>query len=126
MGLSKLLAGLVLIWTFWCLQAPAAVRGWLNWRGPQQKGTSTQRSLPDKIGVKKPLWMANYPGASTPVIADGKLYIMCYLGEGTDLQEGVACFDAETGKPLWQQFFSDFLSDIIYKRYATSSPTIDP
>ena len=35
---------------------------------------------------------------STPVIANGKLYIMGYLGEGPDLDEGVACFDAETGK----------------------------
>ncbi len=103
----------------------AGVRGWLNWRGPQQNGTSTEKNLPDKIEAKKPLWMNNYRGASTPVVADGKVYIMCFLGEGPELQEGVACFDAETGKPVWQQLFSDFLSDIIYKRYATSSPTID-
>ena len=51
---------------------------------------------------------------------------MGYLGEGGDLQEGVICFDAETGKELWRQLYSDFLSDTIYLRYATSSPTIDP
>ena len=38
----------------------------------------------------------------------------------------MACFDAETGKILWQQLYPDFLSDTIYLRYATSSPTIDP
>src|SRR4051812_29248576 len=107
-------------------QASADVRGWLNWRGPQQNGTSTEKNLPDKIDPKKPLWVQNFPGASTPVVANGKVYIMCFVGEGTELQEGVACFDAETGKPLWQQMFSDFLSDIIYRRYATSSPTVDP
>src|SRR6266446_3573898 len=80
---------------FSCLPARAAVRGWLNWRGPQQNGTSTEKSLPDKIDAKAPLWMNNYPGASTPVVANGKVYVMCYLGEGPDLQEGVACFDAE-------------------------------
>ncbi|MEC8989489.1 MAG: PQQ-binding-like beta-propeller repeat protein, partial [Verrucomicrobiota bacterium] len=48
-----------------------------------------------------------------------------HLGEGADLQEGVFCFDAETGKKLWEHKFNDFLSDIIYTRYSSSSPTID-
>lgn len=103
----------------------APVRGWLSWRGPEQNGTSREKGLPDKLAVEQALWTADFPGASTPVIANGKLYLMGYLGEGTDLQEGVACFDAETGQKLWQQLFSDFLSDIIYKRYATSSPAVD-
>jgi outer membrane protein assembly factor BamB len=102
-----------------------AARGWLSWRGPDQNGTSTETGLPDKVDVNAALWTADFPGASTPVIANGKLYIMGYLGDGADLQEGVACFDAETGKRLWQQLFSDYLSDTIYKRYATSSPTLD-
>src|SRR3954468_17383867 len=108
------------------LASSADVPGWLNWRGPQQVGVSNEKNLPDKIDPKKPLWIQNFPGASTPVVANGRVYVMTFLGEGTELQEGVACFDAETGKPVWQQFFSDFLSDIIYRRYATSSPTIDP
>ena len=103
-----------------------AARGWLNWRGPHQNGTSAETGLPDKIDPNAALWTADYPGASTPVIASGRLYIMGYVGDGAELQEGITCFDAETGKKLWQQLFSDFISDIIYKRYATSSPTIDP
>lgn len=103
-----------------------AVQGWLDWRGPQQTGASLETGLPDKVDAKAALWTADFPGQSAPVIANGKLYIMGYLGEGPDLKEGVACFDAETGKPLWKQLFSDFLSDIIYLRYATSCPTIDP
>jgi len=102
------------------------VHGWLNWRGPDQNGASRETGLPDKIDPQHPLWVADFPGASTPVIANGRLYIMGYLGEDADLQEGVACFDAETGKKLWQHLFNDFISDIIYKRYATSSPVIDP
>ncbi len=82
-------------------------------------------ACPDKVDPQHPLWTADLPGQSTPVIANGKLYIMGYLGEGPDLQEGVVCFDAETGKELWRQLFSDFLSDTIYLRYATSSPTVD-
>ncbi|MFN7137948.1 MAG: PQQ-binding-like beta-propeller repeat protein, partial [Limisphaerales bacterium] len=102
------------------------VRGWLNWRGPQQNGMSLERGLPDSIDPKNPLWRVEFPGQSAPVIANGKLYIMGYIDEGADLREGVACFDAETGKKLWEQRYNDFLSDTIYLRYATSSPAVDP
>lgn len=99
--------------------------GWLSWRGPQQNGTSLETGLPDTVDPQHPLWAANVPGQSTPVIANHRLYIMGYTGEGENLQEGVICFDAETGKELWRRMFSDFLSDTIYLRYGTSSPTID-
>lgn len=104
----------------------AATQGWLSWRGPLQNGTSLEKNLPDKVDPQKPLWTADLPGQSTPVIANGKLYIMGYVDEGPDLREGIACFDAETGQKLWEQRYNDFLSDTIYLRYATSSPTIDP
>ena len=104
----------------------AAVRGWLQWRGPDQTGTTRETGLPEKVDAKGALWTAPLPGQSAPVIADGKLYINGYLGEGPDLQEVVACFDAETGKMLWDHRENDFLSDIIYLRYSNSSPTVDP
>jgi outer membrane protein assembly factor BamB len=109
-----------------CAASAGPVRGWLAWRGPEQCGVSRETGLPDKIDPRNPLWRVDFPGQSTPVIANGKLYIMGYLGEGPDLQEGVACFDAETGKKLWQALYNDFLSDTIYLRYATASPAIDP
>ena len=118
--------GLILGGAFTPLAAQAApVQGWLSWRGPQQNGVSTETRLPDGVDTQHPLWIADVPGQSTPVVANGKVYIMGYLGEGEELQEGVICFDAETGKELWRHLFSDFLSDTIYLRYATSSPTVD-
>jgi len=104
----------------------APVTGWLNWRGPEQTGVSRETGLPGTVSVSDALWVADYPGQSTPVIANGRLYIMGYQGEGANLQEGVSCFDANTGKLLWSHRYNDFISDIIYLRYATSSPTIDP
>jgi outer membrane protein assembly factor BamB len=103
-----------------------AADGWLNWRGPNQNGNSPEKNLPATLGAGNTLWTADFPGMSTPVIANGKLYVMGYQGQGPDLDEGVSCFDAETGKLLWQHFYADFLSDTIYLRYATSSPAIDP
>ncbi len=107
------------------LPADGAVQGWLNWRGPFQNGTSLEKGLPDKVSARDALWTADLPGQSTPVIANGKLYVLGYVGEGPDLQECIACFDAETGRKLWQKGYSDFLSDTIYLRYATSAPAVD-
>ena len=119
-------AGLLLAGLSLSRLSAAPIRGWLAWRGPEQTGVSRETGLPDKVDPKDPLWRADFPGQSTPVIANGRLYIMGYLGEGADLQEGVACFDAETGKKLWQQLYNDFISDTIYLRYATATPAIDP
>jgi len=105
--------------------APAAT-GWFSWRGPNQNGSSAETNLPTTLDASHPLWTADFPGQSTAVAYNGRIYIMGYLGEGPDLQEGVACFDANTGKKLWQKLYLDFLSDTIYTRYSTSSPTIDP
>jgi outer membrane protein assembly factor BamB len=104
----------------------SAATGWLSWRGPEQTSVSRETGLPSKVDAKAPLWSIDFPGQSSPVIADGKLYINGYLGDGPDLREITACFDAETGAQIWQHAENDFLSDTVYSRYATSSPSIDP
>ena len=106
--------------------APGAATGWLSWRGPEQSGLSRETGLPESVDPSKPLWSAEFPGQSTAVLSGGKVYISGYLGDGPDLQEGLACFDANSGKKEWQHLYNDFLSDTIYLRYATASPTIDP
>lgn len=106
----------------------ARVNGWLSWRGPQQNGTSLEKGLPDTVAVDGPnnLWHYDVSGAGTPVIANGRLYVLGYGGQGPDLQELLLCVDANTGKKLWEKRFSDYLSDIVYDRYAIGSPAIDP
>ena len=104
----------------------SAATGWLSWRGPEQTSVSRETGLPVKVDAKAPLWSVDFPGQSAPVISEGKLYINGYLGDGPDLREILACFDADTGAQLWQHAENDFLSDTVYSRYATSSPSIDP
>lgn len=124
MKLSTLIA-LASLLTLASVSPAAPATGWLTWRGPLQNSVSLEKGLPQKIDGKVALWTADFPGQSTPVIANGRLYINGFEGEGQDLQEYVRCFDAETGKLIWQHSESDFLSDTIYLRYATSSPTVD-
>src|ERR1022692_1104030 len=120
------LMGCVLVGVGPLAGAAGGPRGWLSWRGPEQSGYSRETVLPDRVSTQDTLWVADFPGQSAPVIANGKLYAMGYTGQGADLQEGVACFDAETGQKLWQHLYNDYLSDTIYLRYATASPAIDP
>jgi outer membrane protein assembly factor BamB len=123
---ASVAAGCVFLFHFGAGAAPATpVRGWLSWRGPEQTGVSRETGLPSKVSTQNALWVADFPGQSAPVIANGKVYAMGYLGQGPDLQEGIGCFDADTGQKQWQQLYNDFLSDTIYLRYATASPAVD-
>jgi len=107
--------------------SPDGARGWLSWRGPQQNGVSLETGLPDKweLGGANDLWSCKISGRGTPVVADGKLYVWGYEGEGADLQEVLLCLDAENGRKIWEQRFNDFLSDIVYTRYSIGAPTVD-
>ncbi len=103
-------------------QEKREVRGWLNWRGPQQNGTSLEKGLPEKATE---LWSIDLQGRGTPVIADGRVYSWGYRGKGQDLREVLACLEEPTGKILWEHSFRDFFSDVVYDRYSIGSPTVD-
>ena len=84
-GRSALHALRVVLYLLPALTACAApLQGWLSWRGPEQTGVSREGGLPSKVSPQEALWVADYPGQSTPVIANGKLYIrdqdvlLCY------------------------------------------------
>src|SRR5437764_13583215 len=73
--------------------AGADVRGWLDWRRPQQDGTSLEKGLPDKweLGGANDLWLIDISGGGSPVIANGKVFALGYRGSGQDLQEVLFC-----------------------------------
>jgi len=105
----------------------AAPGGWLSWRGPRQDGSSDEKNLPEKWTPdgENCLWARELPGQSSPVFHNGRMYIMAWEGVGPDLQEGLYCLDPETGKTNWSAKYNDFLSDVIYTRYASAAPAID-
>ena len=105
-----------------------SLRGWLSWRGPNQNGTSGETGLVEdiEIGGESELWTYPLRGRGTPVVAGGRVFAMAYSGEGANLQERIICLDEKTGELIWERVWSDFLTDIIYDRYAIGSPTVDP
>src|ERR1043166_7441366 len=95
---------------------------WLHWRGPEQNGVSREKDLPEswspdpKAPNNNLIWKAPYGCRSTPLVMNGRVYIINDAGEGIHEQERVMCFDAETGKVLWEHRFNVFHTDIVSSR----------
>lgn len=103
-------------------------KDWLFWRGPAGTGVSEQTNLPNKLTLEKDslLWTHEIQGGGVPVIAGGRAYQFGYYGVEDDLQEALVCFDAASGKVLWERTHSDFISDIVYNRYGVGAACVDP
>jgi outer membrane protein assembly factor BamB len=86
------------------LAAPAAAEDWPQWRGPARDGAWTEQGVLTSFpaGGLPILWRAAVgPGLSSPIVAEGRVFL-------TDLEltrpmthERVLCFDAGSGRPLW-------------------------
>jgi outer membrane protein assembly factor BamB len=73
---------------------------WMRFRGPNGTGVSMDRGLPTVIDRDKGvLWSAKLPkGSSSPVVAQGRVYLTAYEGD----QRLVFCYDAATGRERWR------------------------
>lgn len=86
----------------------ARAENWPNWRGPNQDGSSPEKSLPAKFskteGVK---WATPLPGlsASVPVVWGDKVFITAPIDDKKQLV--ALCYDANTGKELWRNVMSE-------------------
>ena len=101
---------------------------WAQWRGPEQNGMSAETRLPStwsKSGENL-VWKAAYGGRSTPIVMNGRAYIINNAGSGVNEQERVMCFDADTGKVLWEYRFNIFHTDIPSNRVGWASLAGDP
>src|SRR5688572_11259966 len=107
---------------------PAVGNDWAEWRGPARDGVSLEKGLPSKWSPagENLAWKAPYGGRSAPIVMGDRLYLQNAAGKGESLQERVICFNADTGKVLWEHRFNIYLSDVPPHRIGWASPVGDP
>ena len=87
------------------LTTGAIAGDWTQFRGPGGAAIADEKGLPEKWDVKDGIrWKAALPGRglSCPVIAGGKVYVTACTGYRENRLH-VLCFDAATGKKLWER-----------------------
>jgi outer membrane protein assembly factor BamB len=101
---------------------------WAEWRGPARDGVSNEKNLPVRWSPagENLAWKAPYGGRSAPVVFGNHVYLQNTAERGASEQERVMCFDADTGKLLWEHRFNVYLSDVPAHRVGWASPTVDP
>ena len=104
------------------------VGDWPEWRGPNRDGVSREKNLPEKWSLtgENLAWKAAYGGRSAPIVMGDHLYLQNSAGEGAAQQERLMCFNADTGKLLWERRFNIFQSDVPPHRVGWASPAADP
>lgn len=113
---------------FFSAALPGRAADWPSWRGPQQTGASHEKAVitrwtPDG---ENQLWKAPVGGRTTPILMNGRLFLIGPVGTGQCIQERVACLDAETGKLIWEHRFNVYLTTIVEDRVGWTSLAGDP
>ena len=100
---------------------------WAAWRGPNHDGASEETGLVSTWSTEGEnlLWRVDFVGRSTPVVLDGRVCVVGRVGEGVDKQEQVACFDAQSGKLLWEHRLNVFLTSVPFPRVGWASLAAD-
>jgi outer membrane protein assembly factor BamB len=126
------------LWLLVALAVPAAVavnaENWPEWRGPGRIGRSAETGLPSSWSPagENLAWRVPIGGRSAPVVFGDHLYLQTTAGAapgsvtGATMQERLICFDADTGKQIWEHKYNIFLGDVPPHRIAWSSPAVDP
>jgi len=102
---------------------PLLAADWPSWRGPNQNGAATEAGLISTWSVdgENLIWKADFIGRSTPIVMNGRVYVIGRAGEGLTRQEQVACFDAQTGKMLWEHRINVFQTTVPFTRVGWTS-----
>jgi outer membrane protein assembly factor BamB len=123
---------------FVCFVVPILAQDWPEMRGPEQNGVSRDKGLPERFSANPAdqdsnvVWKQPFGGRSTPVVMNGRVYVINPTTEGVseserlNLQERVMCFDAQSGKVIWEHKFPVFHTDIVAARVGWTNVVGDP
>ena len=122
--------------------AKAATAGWSQFRGPNAQGRIPAGDYPTEWTESKNVkWkMVPGPGASSPVLAGGRLFYTTYSGYGLskdnpgnpdDLRLHLVCLDADRGETVWRKEMRHrgeprpFKGAMAHMGYAAHTPAVD-
>jgi len=122
------------------LLAPASADDWPQWLGPRRDGVWREKGILARFppGGPKVLWRAPVgPGYTGPVAAEGRVYLMDRVKSEADPagqpaprrralkgKERVLCFDAATGKQLWEHAYDCTYQNIGYPEGPRCTPLV--
>lgn len=109
------------------MAAPAVAGDWRQFRGTDNTSVSDEAGLPttfDAAGGQNVAWKAPLPGrgASGPIIVGGRVFVTASGGSRQERLH-VLCFDAASGKVLWQRQFWGTGSTVVNGFSAGAAPT---
>src|SRR2546427_3518903 len=103
------LFSLIVICTFWIsvllIQGTILASDWPQWRGPNRDGVWTESGILSSFPSTGllPKWKVSVGlGYSSPIIANGMLYLSDLVVERRIVHGRVFCFNARTGKQVWK------------------------
>jgi len=101
---------------------------WPNWRGPDHNGISQETGWSTQWPADGPkqLWQASVgTGFSSIAVAQGRAYTMGNHASATQTNDTIFCFDAVTGRPIWQVTYPTSLGDLYYEGGPSATPTVE-
>jgi outer membrane protein assembly factor BamB len=104
---------------------PVAAADWPQFRGPGSRAVSEDAAVPIAWGPDQNIrWKVPLPGrgVSSPVIIKGKLFLTASSGYH-DRHLHVLCFDAATGKRLWERQLAPTGSTTCNPKTCMAAPT---
>jgi outer membrane protein assembly factor BamB len=86
------------------IQPVMQAKDWPQWRGPFLNGSTDEKNLPDTwSNTENVKWVCPLPGpgAATPVICNGKIFLTSTNNQSKDLL--AICIDEKNGNELWRK-----------------------
>lgn len=136
---KRILSSMCAVLIMGAMSQTVLAEDWPQFRGPGGQGVSQVKNLPVTWSDTENLvWKTALPGSgsSSPIALDGKLYVTCYSGYGTDQGKGsledlglhLVCLDGTSGSIIWDTKFKSALPESKAVRdhgYSAQTPATD-